>query len=84
MSWLERLKSVKPDASAQPTRTRRRYFDSQAVAQMVGEGSRERYMDATKGLGAVVKDDRGELRYAMNGERANPDIFATSPIVDER
>ena len=85
-----RLLSVRLDTSVTETRTKRNYFDREALAGSFGDDARERYMEETKGLGAGYRDERGELvRRGPDGqplpisERDLDDVYLSGPEVDD-
>lgn len=62
LSFAQRLRTVRLDASVTETRTRRSYYDQEAVSAVFGEDSKERMDDETKGLGPVYRHpSTGEL-----------------------
>ena len=73
MTFRDRMRTVRLDASVTESRTRRNYYDREAVREVFGPDSREQLLEETRGLGAIqraadgsewVNDDptTGEMR----------------------
>lgn len=59
-TFVQRLRSVRLDPSATPTRDRVAYYDDEDMKDLFGYDRKERrelYMDDTKGMGSLVGDD---------------------------
>lgn len=63
LSFRERLLSVRLGPSVTPTRTRRNYFDSDALDATFGPDRVESYWEETRGHGAVHRGPDGELYH---------------------
>ena len=64
VSFIERIRSLELDRSVTESRTPRNYYDHEALDDLFGEDEgtrRDRYMDETKGLGAVKREDIAKL-----------------------
>lgn len=69
--FRSRLRSVRLDTSVTPTRTRRRYLDSDALDANLGHDRVDRYWDETDGQGAFHRTSRGTFMHTDHrGETA--------------
>jgi hypothetical protein len=60
----QRLRSVRIDPSATPTKTRRAYYSQEAVESVFGPDSKERMLEETRGLGAARTE--GNETFTVN------------------
>jgi hypothetical protein len=59
LNFAEKLRTIQLSPSAVPTRTKRRYWDEESLADTFGADAKDRYMEETKGLGAAYRDGKG-------------------------
>lgn len=90
LTFAQRLGSVLVDESNFDTATKRNYFDREAIREGFGEGSKERLMDATKGLGAGRLDRETGQILRRDGDREVPvtdkelkEVYLGGPVVAE-
>lgn len=63
LSFRDRIRTVRLDTSAVPTRSRANYFDSEALDDAFGEDRVESYWEDTAGHGAIHRGPDGELYH---------------------
>lgn len=51
MSWLERVRSTQVDGQVNDSRTKKKYWDQEAVSASFGEDARDKVMEDTQGRG---------------------------------
>ena len=80
------------DPSATETRTKRRYYDTDAVRDQFGADAHERTLDATNGMGPGQRAKDGSVwhtnrktgeRERMSDQQVYDTYIGSGPIVDE-
>lgn len=61
MTFRQRLRSVRLDPRIEETKTKRNYYDVDAVHQAFGEDARDELMEDTDGWGAAKREPDGSF-----------------------
>jgi hypothetical protein len=76
LSFAERIRTVVVDEVALETRTKRNYYDADALATMFPPDAAEQMMDETRGMGPGIRGSDGEL---YRRDRHSGDVVPMTP-----
>lgn len=79
--FRERLRSIRLDTSATPTRSRHGYFDKSNLDETFGEDRVDRYWDETEGQGALDRDPRSPTGFSHQPKGQERQV-ASAELID--